>query len=50
MITMSQLHRAIRLLNPLIVTINDYIAYDKDGNIVEYDRVAAEAEAAKETQ
>lgn len=50
MISSLLLHKAIRLLNPSIVTIDGDIAYDIDGNIVEYDKVAAEAEAAKDTQ
>lgn len=41
-----KLHEAIRELNPLIVTIRGDVAYDKDENIVEYDKAALEAELA----
>lgn len=36
-------HDAIRALNPSVVTIEDVTAYDKDGNIVEYDIEAVKA-------
>ena len=41
-------HQAIFVLNPSVVTTRDDIAYDKDGNIVEYDKVAVEALVASE--
>jgi hypothetical protein len=41
-------HQAIFVLNPSVVTTRDDIAYDKDGNIVEYDKVAVEALIASE--
>jgi len=37
-------HEAIYKLNPNIVTIRDDIAYDADGNQVEYDNGLVEAE------
>lgn len=37
------LDEAIYKLNPSVVTIRGDIAYDKDENIVEYDKAAAEA-------
>jgi len=40
---MINIHNAIRALNPNIVTIDGYIAYDAQGNKVEYDKSAAEA-------
>ena len=40
---MINLHEAIRKLNPSVVTISGDVAYDKDENIVEYDKVAVEA-------
>jgi hypothetical protein len=48
MISPILLDKAIRLLNPSIVTLNGDIAYDQDGNEVAYDKSAAEAEAIKE--
>jgi hypothetical protein len=45
-----KLEQAICNLNPTVVTIRGDVAYDKDENIVEYDKAAAEAEAAKETK
>lgn len=36
-------HKAIRALNPSVVTIRGEDAFDKDDNPVEYDRTAAEA-------
>jgi hypothetical protein len=52
-------HEAIYKLNPSIVTICGDVAYDADGNEVEYDKAAVEAkviemqteaEAAKQAQ
>lgn len=37
------LHGAIFLLNPAVVTIRGDVAYDANEQVVEYDRVAAEA-------
>lgn len=37
-------HEAIYKLNPSVVTIRGDIAYDADGNVVEYDNDAAVAE------
>ena len=37
-------HEAIYKLNPSVVTIRGDTAYDADGNVVEYDNDAAEAE------
>jgi hypothetical protein len=53
MIEIWKLDAAIRKLNPTISTIrgdinNNLTAYDKDENIVEYDKSAAETEASKE--
>ena len=45
-----KLNEAIRKLNPSVVTIRGDVAYDQDENIVEYDKAAAELEAAKETK
>jgi vacuolar-type H+-ATPase subunit B/Vma2 len=39
-------HDSIFALYPSIVTIRDEVAYDKDENIVEYDKAAVEAHAA----
>lgn len=50
MIELWKLDAAIRKLNPTVATIRGDIAYDKDENIVEYDKAAAEAEAMKDTQ
>jgi hypothetical protein len=36
-------HEAIYALNSSIVTIDGNTAYDKDGNIIEYDKDAAQA-------
>jgi hypothetical protein len=36
-------HQAIYKLNPSIVTIRGDVAYDADGNIVEYDKAAVQA-------
>jgi len=44
---MIDLHDAIYALNPSIVTIRGDIAYDKDENIVEYDKSAAETKLAE---
>ena len=49
MTELVKLHEAIYKLNPSVVTLRGLVAYDKDENIVEYDRSAAEAEAAKDT-
>jgi hypothetical protein len=43
-----KLHIAILKLNPNVVTVRGDIAYDKDENVVEYDKSAAETEASKE--
>ena len=53
MIELWKLDEAIRKLNPTVVSIrgdinNNLTAYDKDDNIVEYDKAAVEAEASKE--
>jgi hypothetical protein len=55
MIELWKLDAAIRKLNPTVATIradinNNLTAYDKDENIVEYDKAAAEAEASKEIE
>jgi hypothetical protein len=39
---MANIHEAIFLLNPNVVSICDDTAYDKNGEIVEYDLVAAQ--------
>ena len=39
--------QAILLLNPSIVNLNDFVAYDINGQEVTYDRSAAEAKAAE---
>jgi hypothetical protein len=53
------MHEAIYKLNPSVVTIRGDVAYDADGNEVEYDKAAVEAkviemqteaEAAKQAQ
>jgi hypothetical protein len=44
---MANLHEAIYALNPTVVTIRGDVAYDKDENIVEYDKAAAEAKVAE---
>jgi len=36
-------HQAIYVLNPSVVTIRGDVAYDKDENIVEYDKAAVQA-------
>ena len=41
-------HSAIYKLNPNVITIRGDVAYDKDGNIVEYDNDAVEALIASE--
>ena len=38
---------ALQKLYPSVVRTVGYVAYDKDNNIVEYDRAAVEAEAVK---
>ena len=38
-------HQAIYKLNPSVVTIRGDIAYDADGNVVEYDEAAVTTEA-----
>ena len=43
---MIYLQTAIFALNPAIVTVRGDVAYDKDENIVEYDKAAAEAYVA----
>jgi len=40
---MADLHEAIYALNPFVVTIRAELAYDKDGQVVEYDLAAAQA-------
>jgi hypothetical protein len=42
-----KIHEAIRKLYPTVVTIRGDVAYDKDENIVEYDKAAVEAESNK---
>ena len=44
---MINLHDAIYVLNPSIVTIKNDIAYDANGNEVAYDKSAAEAKLAE---
>ena len=44
---MINLHIAIYALNPSIVSIRGDVAYDKDENIVEYNKTAAEAKFAE---
>ena len=39
-------HNIIFKLNPSVVTIRGDVAYDKDGNEVQYDKVAVEAYVA----
>ena len=39
------LHEAIYALNPSVVSIRDQIAFDVDGNEVEYELAAAQAKA-----
>ena len=48
MIDLIKLHETIRKLNPSVITICGEIAYDKDENIVEYNKSAVEAELNKE--
>jgi hypothetical protein len=45
---MISLQQAIYKLNPTVVTIRGDIAYDKNDNIVEYDKTAVEALMAAE--
>jgi len=40
---MVYLHDAIRALNPAIITISENVAYDKDGQTIQYDLAAAQA-------
>jgi len=44
---MIYLQTAIFALNPAIVTVRGDVAYDKDENIVEYDKAAAETKFAE---
>ena len=44
---MINLHDAIYSLNPSVVTILGEVAYDKDGNIVDYDLATAQAKLAE---
>jgi len=44
---MIDLHNAIRLLNPSAISILGEVAYDKDENIVEYNKSEAQAKAAE---
>jgi len=44
---MITIHNAIRVLNPNVVTIDGYIAYDAQGNKVEYNKSAAETKLAQ---
>jgi hypothetical protein len=46
---MITIHEAIYKLNPTVVQIEGDIAYDKDRNVVEYDKLAAQAEFEKTT-
>lgn len=39
---------ALQKLYPSVVRTVGYVAYDKDNNVVDYDKAAVEAEAAKE--
>jgi len=48
MIELWKLDEAVRKLNPTVATIRGDVAYDKDENVVEYDKSAAETEASKE--
>ena len=41
------LDKAIRILNPSVVTIRDDIAYDKDENEIAYDKNAAETKVTE---
>jgi hypothetical protein len=41
------MHEAIYALNPSVVTIRGDVAYDANGNVVEYDKEAAEVKAAE---
>jgi len=50
MIEAAKLHEAIYKLNPTVTHIRGDVAYDKDENIVEYDKAAVEAEVARHTQ
>ena len=43
---MINLHEAIRKLNLSVVTISGDVAYDADGNEVQYDKAAVEAYVA----
>jgi len=40
---MAHLHDSIRAINSSVVTIYDDVAYDKDGQIVQYDMAQAQA-------
>ena len=44
---MINLHDAIRVLNPSVVTIRGEDAFDKDGNEVAYDKAFAENKLAE---
>jgi hypothetical protein len=44
---MITLHEAIYALNPSVKVIRGDVAYDANGNQVEYDRAAAEAKLAE---
>lgn len=43
-------HLVVYKLYPEIVKIIDETAYDKDDNVIEYNKALVEAEAAKETK
>jgi hypothetical protein len=44
---MINIHNAIYALNPSVITIRGDVAYDKDENVVAYDKSAAEAKLAE---
>jgi hypothetical protein len=48
MINIIKFTEAVHKLYPTVTTIRGDVAYDKDDNVVEYDRAKVEAEAAKE--
>jgi hypothetical protein len=47
MILDTKFDDTLRKLYPTVVTVRGDIAYDKDENIVEYDKAAVEAESNK---
>ena len=44
---MSNLNKAIFILNPSVVTIDGEEAFDQNGNVVTYNKAAAEAKLAE---